>query len=185
MVGGNTQMTTDCGSIQESLRGYLEDSLENEETERVRLHLAGCPSCRSALEAEQRLCRDLSTLPEPRCPDTVANSIMRAVGECGRPTEQNARSRIPWRYWRWKVAFAAVLAVSLAVGFREWTRRPRHPETVYSEADLKLADAAIEWSLAFAAGTLQQAEKQALESVFTVPPDGSTITPVNSGGSKR
>jgi anti-sigma factor RsiW len=165
MVGGNAQMNSDCKSVLEAIPGFATGSLESGEAGRVEGHLAACPSCRKALETERRLRRDLSGLPAQRCPRAVSDSVMAAIQSCGRP------ARAPW--WRkvrlrpgiLKPAFAAALMIATAIGLWEWTSPLLRRRAGYSEAEVKLADAALEWSLAFTANTIRQSEKQALEAV--------------------
>jgi len=77
-----------------------------------------------------------------------------------------------------------------AFAAREGTRPARRPEPAYSEAELKLAGAAIEWSLAFTARTIQESQKQALETVSADLPANAPVfkTPqalISSGGTSR
>jgi predicted anti-sigma-YlaC factor YlaD len=175
-------MNGDCAFVDERLEGFAEGRSGRFESERIRRHLAGCPSCRAALEAERRLRRDLPGLPKLRCPEGVSDSILAAVdGPERRAAKRRVRSPGP-KAWFWKPAFAAVLILALAAGFWDRSRRTSNREHAYSEAELKLADAALKWSLAYAAGTLRQAEKKALETVTPLPRSGPRPAGVQSGG---
>lgn len=180
-------MTSECKTVLESAAGYAEGSLEKPESDRVTRHLAVCPDCRKALETERRLRQDLSALPRQRCPVSVTDSIMRSIESGGQKAATPWLRKIRLRHWSFKPAFAAALIVALAFGVKEWTRQLRHRAPVYSEAEVKLADAALEWSLAFTAHTIRQSEKQALESVFAGPSADALLvksvsSPLKSGG---
>jgi predicted anti-sigma-YlaC factor YlaD len=170
-------MNSECEAVSERLREAAEGSLDGRESDRVGRHLDACPSCRSAFEAECRLVRDLAALPKPRCPDGVVDSIMRGTR---RAAGIDRRKNLRIRLWSLKPAFAVALAIALAIGVMEWTRPPRRRGPVYSEAEVRLAGAALQWSLVLAAETVRRAEKQALETAFAVPPAGA-----NSGGNGK
>jgi hypothetical protein len=90
---------------------------------------------------------------------------MAAIESRGRP------AAAPW--WRnvrlgpvlLKPAFALALMIAAAIGLWERTSPLLRRRARYSEAEVKLAGAALEWSLAFTANTIRQSEKQALEAV--------------------
>jgi anti-sigma factor RsiW len=176
-------MTMKCNDVRESLAEYADGLLEWEESDRIRRHLSACPSCRSALEAERRLLRDLSSLPRPRCPDRIAESVMRRVSAANAPWW---KSLLPG-HWKLKPAFAVALVIALMLGLGELTRVPRHRKPAYSEAEIELAGTAFKWSLAFTAHTIRESEKQALAVVLAEPAAGNLIKPASlkPGGNKR
>ncbi len=183
-------MNSECITVLESAAGYADGSLKKTESDRVTRHLAACPSCRKAFETERRLRQDLSALPRQRCPGRVTDSIMRSIGSGGRTEATSWWRIIRSRRRTFKPAFAAALVLALSFGVWEWMRPPRRPDPAFSEAEVKLADTALEWSLAFAAHTIRQSEKQALESVFVDPtPDAplvkSASAPLKPGGTVK
>jgi len=183
-------MNSECQSVLERLPEVAEGSLKGPESDRAAEHLARCPSCRTALETERRLRRDLSSLPAPGCPESVTDAVMRSIGPGGRPAAAPRRRKIRLRPWGLRPAFAAVLVIALAFAAKEWTRPARRPEPAYSEAELKLAGAALDWSLAFTARTIQESQKQALETVSadmnSSASDVKTLqTTLKSGGTAR
>ncbi len=171
-------MNSECRSVLEAIPGFAAGIPESREAGRIERHLAGCPSCRRALETERRLRRDLSGLPAQRCPVTVSDSVMRAVESLERPASAPWWRRIRLRHGVLKPAFAAALLIAAAIGLREWASPPPRRRAGYSDAEVKLAGAALEWSLAFTANTIRQSEKQALESVSAdLSPDAPAVNP--------
>lgn len=56
-----------CAEIEESLTGYLDRELTQQETQRIDIHLAECPDCRAVL-AELKRARELAGGLEIRQP---------------------------------------------------------------------------------------------------------------------
>jgi len=91
------------------------------------------------------------------------------------------------RHWGIRPALAAAVVIALAAGVGLWTHPFRRRTPAYTEAEVRLANAALEWSLAFTAHTIQQSQEQALESVAfdpsaDAPRARSVSAPLKPGG---
>ena len=66
-----------CQKILELLSRFIEDDFSAEESEEIRAHLEGCPSCRKEHEAMSRLLETLETLPTLTVPASFKEAVMK------------------------------------------------------------------------------------------------------------
>jgi len=117
----------DCQDVQEQLEELVQGRLAAGSAEDLEAHLAGCASCREALEV-QRAVRAMIRAGAPRY--TAPPELRARIGaRVGAGAERPGRARSVWWVWRrgprWALpALAGTLAVLLAVwGPSLWTSR--------------------------------------------------------------
>ena len=131
-----------CEEILDRMTLYLDDELEAQECGNIKLHLAGCDSCRASFDSERRLLENVRACG----PLHVASPDLRALVEelvNNRPPAHLAPPELRERIRRTlghfsllssrflparqAVAMAAVLAVAILVGFWQLNRKNREP----------------------------------------------------------
>jgi len=155
-------MNTLCGQMRNRLDGWLDGTLGKPEADRVREHLASCKACRKRLEGERRLIRELSDLPQLRCPGRVTDSILERVGAGKKKSASPAwREWIPGRrFWKPALAFGLITVLALVWKFNV----PKTPkkQIPYSPEEIGQAVDAVKWSMAFSAQTIRKSGAQAI-----------------------
>ncbi len=118
-----------CRRFQHQICEYLDGSLSPREQAAAEQHLAGCPVCRQALQAEQDAERCLSrtfrgATESLHLPREVGRRVAAALAQerCA-PAEPRIEV-IFWRRLAWPLAAALALLVGGSLFFVEW-RRPK------------------------------------------------------------
>ena len=70
---------TSCDEIGPKLSAYADGELSEFERERVRRHVAGCPSCAAELRELEEMAALLGQLPEADPPETLEPSLRRRI----------------------------------------------------------------------------------------------------------
>jgi hypothetical protein len=93
-----------CNKIRSKATDFCQDLLTSEEADRVRIHLAQCPSCRKAYRDTEdtlaRLPQDRIKDPGPEFWDGLQAAIMHRIAQ-NRP----APSEAPWYKKVWEIPF--------------------------------------------------------------------------------
>lgn len=89
-------VVTGCSQFGTRLRAYLDGELERAETDRVREHLAGCASCRSALAALAEVSRLAGVLPAEVEPPPHFGASLQVRLAAHRP-DRSAGGKLPRR----------------------------------------------------------------------------------------
>jgi len=133
---------SNCEEILDRMTLYLDDELEARECGDIKVHLAGCDSCRASFDSEQRLLESVRGLrplhvapPELRArveklvnnlpPARVAPIELRA--RISRALEHPSSRSLGLLRSRQVIALAAVLAVAMLVSFWQLRRNGRAP----------------------------------------------------------
>jgi anti-sigma factor RsiW len=93
----------------EAIYGYLDGLLPPAERADLEAHLAGCPACRTAVEARRRMAEAAATLPAFDLPADFADRVMARLDEV--PAPAPARGRVGFFAW-----LAAAAAGFVALG---------------------------------------------------------------------
>jgi hypothetical protein len=146
-----------CRDIENNLPAYLEDLLPSEEKEKVRKHLASCPSCSKALEDLQKTETLLQGLQEVEPPPWLKQKIMAQVREEARQEKGFFRKLFsPWQY---KIPLQTIALLFIAVlAFQIY--REEEPDLRKHGIDIALPQPAQE----------QRIEKKEEFSTATAPP---------------
>ena len=91
-----------CPEVQEHLSAWLDGEIPKELQAALTMHLAGCPDCRSELEALERLDAALGRLEAP-APQGLADKVRRRLPRPASP-------------WRQSLALAACLVLGIFLG---------------------------------------------------------------------
>jgi len=74
-----------CQKVLELLPRFIEDDFSPEESEEVRVHLQGCPSCRAEYDAMGRLVETLENLPILEVPSSFKEAVMKHLPSSPKP----------------------------------------------------------------------------------------------------
>lgn len=121
----------------EQLSALSDGDLSPRKAEKVRAHLAGCPSCQKALSDLESLKRGMEALPELDAEDNWGALVNRLAV----PVEQRRRFRLPWRF----VLPSLSLAALCAVGVGEWVHHRAHHRGGGLSTDAIVAQAEAEF----------------------------------------
>ncbi|MFY9823289.1 MAG: zf-HC2 domain-containing protein, partial [Thermoanaerobaculia bacterium] len=69
--------TFTCDNALDLLEPYVDGDLEPAVAERLRSHLASCPSCAAELALAERIQRELRALPQLDCPPEIVERVRR------------------------------------------------------------------------------------------------------------
>lgn len=106
---------------RELLEQHADGSLDREAAQRVKDHLAGCPSCTRELETWRGLYSGLARLPRPATPPALRLRILEAVAResARRRVRAQARRRrlVAALSWSYAAGIAVVAALGLGLAF--------------------------------------------------------------------
>lgn len=102
----------DCRETREALEEYRRRVLAPDAAAAVEAHLAGCPACRRAREADDATAALVRSLPRPPAPPSLRRRILEGAGE--------RRRRLAWLRRPWVAAAAAAAVVAL--GLSPWVQ---------------------------------------------------------------
>jgi len=84
--------------FEEFLQGYLDNTLNNQETEDFKIHLKSCKRCKEKLKTREKLLEKLrSTKEEIPCPDYLVDNILKKTTK-KKPNPIISSNRIQWKY---------------------------------------------------------------------------------------
>ena len=110
-----TDPSTECRAVEPLLRGHALGLLSEQEVRRVDAHMASCPYCRAALDAEHAALAVLDTLPDAPPPARLADRTLRRVRIA--EAEKQARPRFSFRrrLAEWAVVCCVLVTVAAVI----------------------------------------------------------------------
>ena len=101
----------DCTTVQQKLKAYLDQELQDKEAQALMVHLQSCTQCAYEAEALSRTWELLRELPEPdRVPDLIPATLARIRSA----EKESFRERVS--RWLTLIPGPAVAATALALG---------------------------------------------------------------------
>lgn len=134
-----------CEEALAGIEPYLDGDLPEDEADRLRGHLAGCPACAAELELATRIQSELRSLPQLDCPPEVLERVRReGRADRARVVPFEPRRRVSRFLGPRLAAAAAVLALAVGGGalFLQVQQPPDQPspeEIAQATAEAKLA----------------------------------------------
>lgn len=129
-----------CEAVLDLIEPFIDDEVDGEVAQRLRNHLADCPSCAGEAEAARRILTELRSLPEFGLPPAVIKRVNFHIS--GELDNAGALSRVNRRI-NWLAAAAAVLVAVGAVTFSNRQPEPTDSEARRAAAEVTLALATI------------------------------------------
>ena len=180
-------MKETCKRVDRLLKYFLEGSLSEQEKTFIEKHLMECPDC---LNTEADLKEKFLEVDPPKnikCPDSVEARVFSTI----RDMKNEKAVKNKWgTLFGWKGALAGV---SVAVLFLLVVHLPRptsQSTQEYSQEEIEKARAALKWTLAYSAQTVQKKENNAIDQVFgnyipkSVQNSARKLLPLFDGGKK-
>lgn len=127
-----------CKKVQSLLSDYRKGRLDPQTHQFIDQHLADCPDCRKALEADETISEFLGTLESPVIRDSLAPDVMQKVNQLEefqrRPLRQLSFSRMP-PLTRWTLIGSMIILFAV-VGFFVFTFKSTESQyyTAYGDA---------------------------------------------------
>jgi len=133
-----------CEMVKELLEAYMEGELDRVQQESVRIHLAGCESCRNELALTESIPRIVGLMSTPPVPEDIIPNTLKLIHNtpAGWRGQMRAFGAFLSRRWQIVTVACALIVISLlSIGYLRINREPEISavEIASAEEDVRFA----------------------------------------------